>query len=507
MFMALLMAGVPVLLGSLLGLLPMGVPRRVLGPVRTFAVVSALVVILGALLPEALEVLGLPAFGLLALGLATPSMLGKLVGHSKNGGAGVELGFVGLLGHQLLEGGQIGAASTLEAQGFGVVLALTAHTAPLVGAVVLGYVAHDGRRVALQRVALLLAASCIGAGAGSGLIGALGGFEPYLQALLAGMLVNLLGHDLLADLPKNSPDKALDLTAAVAGAALPMLFLHGFGQGHGTNENPGLWMPTLDVLLAIAPWSLAGVVMALVGNALIRGGPPGFLRGELYTRVLSGQVGARFWLRAGGLSLSPALAFLGIGLWGWAPTLLAVGGLMVLGIGGCLLLGGPKGELGPNRGPLWFLPWLIGGALLAGLLQTSQASGELGLLGALAMLPVSAQGMAFAPVASAVGAEALRPSVAVAMLVAGPLVLTPPFWKQAVSEVGWLRTLGALVLGLSCVVGIAVAGQAMALEWTPMTARVPMWLRVGSLGSLAAVVGLQIWDMSTRRWLKGWLNH
>jgi hypothetical protein len=97
--------------------------------------------------------------------------------------------------------------------------------------------------------------------------------------------------------------------------------------------------------------------------------------------------------------------------------------------------------------------------------------------------------------------------MAVAMLVAGPLILMPPFWKQAVSEVGWLRTLGALVFGLSCVVGVAVAGQAMALEWTPMTARVPMWLRVGSLGALVAVVGLQIWDMGTRRWLKDWLNY
>ena len=506
MFMALLMAGVPVLLGSLLGVLPMGVPRRVLGPVRTFAVVSAMVVVLGALLPEALEALGLPAFGLLALGLATPVLLGKLVGHSKHHGAGVELGFVGLLGHQLLEGGQIGAASTLEGQGLPVVLALTAHTAPLIGAVVLGYVAHDGRKVAMRRVALLLAVSCIGAGAGSGLIGALGGFEPYLQALLAGMLVNLLGHDLLADLPKTSPDRALDLAAAIAGAALPMLLLHEFGHGHGTHQEPGLWVPTLDVLLAIAPWALAGVVVSLVGNALIRGGPPGFLRGELYTRVASGDAGARFWLRAGGLALSPALAFVGIGLWGWAPTLLALGGLLALGVGGSLLLGGPKGELGPNRGPLWFLPWLIAGALLAGLLQTSQASGDLGLLGALAMLPVSSQGLAFAPVASAVGEGALRPSMAVAMLVAGPLVLAPKFWKQAAAEVGWLRTLGALLFGLACVVGVAFAGQAMELDWTPMTPRVPMWMRVGSLGSLVAIVGLQLWDMGTRRWLKDWLT-
>lgn len=504
--MALLMAGVPVVLGSLLGLLPLGVPRRVLGPLRTFAVVSALVVVVGGLLPEALHALGLPAFGILGLGLAAPTLLGRLVGHGEGKGAGVELGFVGLLGHQLLEGGQIGAASTLDDQGLPVILALTAHTAPLIAAVVLGYVAHDGRSVALRRGGLLLLVSLLGAGAGSGLLGALGGFEPYLQALLAGMLVNLLGHDLLADLPDSPPERALDLSAAIAGAVLPMLLLHEVGHSHEAGDEHVLWVPTLDVLLAIAPWSLAGAVVALVGNALIKGSPPGFLRGELYTRVESGAPGARFWLRAGGLALSPALAFLGIGLWGWAPTLLGLGGLLVLGLGGSVLLGGPKGELGPNRGPLWFLPWLVGGALLAGLLQGARADGSLGLLGALAMLPVSGQGLAFAPLASAVGPGALRPAVAVAMLVAGPLVLAPTFWKQGAAEVGWLRVLTALLFGCGVVLGVGWIGELLALDWAPMTARVPMWLRVGSLGSLCALVGLQLWDLGTRRWLESWFK-
>lgn len=508
---ALIMAGVPVLLGAALGMLPVAILKRVLGALRTFAVVAALVVVLGALLPHSLEELGLPALGLVAAGVALPAVVGRLFtpkGQKHAHGAQVTLGFLALAGHQLLEGAQIAAAAQLGESGWGVLLALSAHTAPLIAAVVLGYAAHDGRVSALSRAAILLVVSLVGAGAGGWLLEALGGLEVYVGALLAGMLINLLSHDLLADLPTTPGERWLDLGATIAGLALPAVLLAGVGHGHG--HEPELahvpqWKSTLQVLLTLAPWALLGATLSVIGAPLMAGTGRGFSRGDLWGRARVGPVGARFWQRSGGLALSPVLVFVGLGLWGWELTMLAAGALLVQGLLLSALLGGAGGALEEDPGPLWFTPPLVGAALLAGLLHASEVTGTLGGLGAAALLPIAAQGMALAPVSVALGPETLRPAFAVAFLVAGPLLLRPGFWSQAVRERGWLRAVGAFALGLVMVVAAFFASESLGLGYDPAGVHVPIWMRVGALGSMLAWVALQLWDTGTRRWVAEWM--
>jgi hypothetical protein len=138
-----------VLAGTILAL----VPRRRdmwMGPIRTFALMAALSVVVLHLLPEALSMAGAWAILVFILGLLIPELLAKLgiaiwqVGHDRPGensrrDLALEASYFGLLLHRVGDGIGLGAFtvefSENSARG-GVIAALAGHAVPVVAIVV-----------------------------------------------------------------------------------------------------------------------------------------------------------------------------------------------------------------------------------------------------------------------------------------------------------------------------------------------------------------------------------
>jgi len=200
MLSSLLFALTPVLLGAGLAFLP-GASRS-LGPLRWVAILAAGFVVFAEMLPEAWEVLGAPSLALFAAGLLVPAGLEWAVARSDRPGAeargegvGLEMAGAGLTLHQLADGLQVGAAGVSEVGGPGLILAIAAHTAPLIAVAVLGFVEHSGRRGALLRAGLLVLATGIGVAVGhSGAGGLSETMTACLEAGLAGLLLHVLTH-------------------------------------------------------------------------------------------------------------------------------------------------------------------------------------------------------------------------------------------------------------------------------------------------------------------------
>jgi len=196
MLSSLLFALTPVVLGAALAFLP-GASRS-LGPLRWVALIAAGVVVFVEMLPEAWEVLGVPSLALFLAGLLVPAGLERLamrVSVQRGEGVGLELAGVGLSLHQLADGLQVGAAGVSEVGGPGLVLAIAAHTAPLIAVAVLGFVEHSGRGGALFRAGLLALATAVGVAVGhSGAAELSETMTACLEAGLAGLLLHVLTH-------------------------------------------------------------------------------------------------------------------------------------------------------------------------------------------------------------------------------------------------------------------------------------------------------------------------
>jgi len=227
---ALLVAVLAVFLGAALTAVS-GARPAVLGLLRTFAATAAATVVLTHLLPEALSgagLLGGIAFlcgllGPLALHLLAERMASRKSGLSKARVA-LEAGFIGLLVHHVGDGLGIGAYSALPGgvlAHLDVILALIAHTVPLVAVVTLAYRAEYGIRVALGRSGALALASAAGVLVSFAVPAAmLGSAVAWIGALVSGVLLHVVTHDWLEDLPKTELGRALDLGAAALGVGL-----------------------------------------------------------------------------------------------------------------------------------------------------------------------------------------------------------------------------------------------------------------------------------------------
>lgn len=212
MLQTLAVAVIPVALGVAVAYLPRLGPR-VIGLTRVLALVAALLVVLVLLLPHAAHVLGAEALVGFSVGALGPVAVdrgwkrlkawrrrgdadGHDHSHRHNHGLGVEVAFGGLLLHQAVEGFELGVLGRTGIP-LALVLAIAAHTTPLVAAAVLGFALHDGRRSANLRALALIVISAAGVAAGS--LAAEGWpseVSAWIEAVLAGLLLHLLGHDL-----------------------------------------------------------------------------------------------------------------------------------------------------------------------------------------------------------------------------------------------------------------------------------------------------------------------
>lgn len=197
MISSLLFALTPVALGVVLAFLP-GAARS-LGPLRWVALAAAGGVVFVDMLPEAWEVLGPLAVVIFLAGLLVPSLIELLAtrrrGSIAGDGVGLWLALLGLMVHQISDGLQVGAAGISEVGGPGLILAIAAHTAPLIAVAVMGFVERVGRGGAVGRAGLLALATAAGVVIGhAGAEGLSETVTAWLAACLAGLLLHVLTH-------------------------------------------------------------------------------------------------------------------------------------------------------------------------------------------------------------------------------------------------------------------------------------------------------------------------
>ena len=268
-----------VLLGAGLALFP-GSAGRGLGPIRTFALTAALAVIVAQLLPDALHAVGVGALGAFLAGLAAPAALRAVVRSARKGQrdadgetAALELGFVGFLAHRFGDGMAMGAfGGPMSAEGVqgSVVLALAAHGVPVTAAFVLALLTARGRRPALIHVAFLAVATLAGVVTASYVpFEAVRGIEPWLAAVVAGLLLDVVMHDLRADPPLGAMNRTFDFFAAAAGVGLA--FLGSISHHHVEEEShlqADVGRALVDLTLDTAPMLLLGLAIAAVLQSL-----------------------------------------------------------------------------------------------------------------------------------------------------------------------------------------------------------------------------------------------
>jgi hypothetical protein len=320
-------------LGLGLGLAPGR--ARLAGPLRTFALSAALTVVVLHLLPEAFGELGVTALLLFAATSVFSAwqrlwrvFFGK--GHDDGDGhahGGLVAGYVGLLIHHVGDGLGLGAYASLPGGATAhvdVMLALGAHTVPLVAVVAFAFQRSGGSRGALRAAAGLAGASVLGVVL-SGLApsDAVEHYSAWIAALVAGLLVHVVTHDLGRDLPMNLGGRALDAVAAALGV---LACVAGGAEAMGGHAEP-IVTAFLDVTAILSLPLLVGAVLV----AIVTASKPGPLR--------------RAAENAFGRSLG--IDGLAVALWidGWAQAgLLFVGGVAVAATLGAFLKRFPEPE-------------------------------------------------------------------------------------------------------------------------------------------------------------------
>ncbi|HEY6556193.1 MAG TPA: hypothetical protein VI072_02930 [Polyangiaceae bacterium] len=269
--------------GALLALLPAGAVRA-LGPVRTFALTASVTVVLVHLLPEALEALGALALVVFGCALLLPNALhsvGERMRRSATASApgrpslALEIAYAGLLVHQLADGIGLGTYGDPAHGGHehhhvhaDVLVAIAAHTVPIVAAVVLGMQAAYGRRVALIRALVLALATCAGV-----LITELVPNEimahasGWIAAAAAGLLLHVVTHA-IPRVPANFVSRAADFGGAACGIALALVGaeLPALADGAAVRRTFGIAL--YELTLDSAPLLLVGFLCAALLQAL-----------------------------------------------------------------------------------------------------------------------------------------------------------------------------------------------------------------------------------------------
>lgn len=269
MLSALFVAVLAVALGAALTAVS-GARPVVLGLLRTFAATAAAAVVATHLLPDALSSVGLWGAAAFLVGLIAPLTLHVVTerlatkkGNLSPARIALEAGFVGLVVHHVGDGLGIGAYAALPGgvlAHLDVILALIAHTVPLVAVVTLAYRSEYGMTVALRRAAVLALVSGVGVfmsfAVPESMLSVAAG---WIGALVSGALLHIVTHDWLEDLPKSEGARLADLAAAALGLSLVLLGGHEPGHDNGGPQLLGLARAVAE---RSAPFLLVGIALS-----------------------------------------------------------------------------------------------------------------------------------------------------------------------------------------------------------------------------------------------------
>ncbi len=567
MFLPIAIACASHVAGALLGL---GGRRRSLAALRTFALVSALAVVLAQLLPDALGAAGLFALAIFAAGALAPTLIGKLAARvGRNGGKiGLELGFAGLLAHQLADGLALGAygGEAHHDHGHGdVLLALSAHTVPLVALVTLVYQRQAGVAAAVVRAAALFVATLAGVLA-TALVpaAAFERFEPWITAAVAGLLLHVVVHDWEPErAPAGARERLVDLLAVAAGIGLVLLGGHDHHHESG-DVRSGIGEALLELSLQTAPALLLG----LAGGALLSAWasdrlPSRWLGGgAIRQAVVGASVGAPLpicacrvlplaeGLRARGAGPALIVAFLiaapvlGLEtfaltgqLLGWPFAIVRLVAAVLLAIVAALavhraapapashvcadhLPGGARGATFARRFLASFdellvhiAPWTAVGLVAAAYVQATLGEGSLLALGGygldllvvtLVAVPSYVCAAAATPLAAVLLAKGMSPGAVLVGLLLGP--------ATNVATIGFLRAsygLRAAVIGVGTLIlgawAIALAVDASGVAVVPASLVAGEHEHGLAAYAVAVVLGVLLLRSIWRVGLRGWL--
>ncbi len=269
MLLACLTAVFSVLVGASLGLVG---PGRALGPIRALALGASLATVFGVLIPEAVGEGGALALIPFFIGLLLPGLFERFSsGLLRTDGQAValELGYVGLLVHQLGDGLAMGAFAGPGHEGHGhweVLAAIFGHTVPIVAAVVIAFAAAKGRGSACVRAAGLALAAVGGVlvTTSPGASAMLAAHHAWVSAVTAGLLLHVVLHGIDVAPPITSAARAGELVAFALGAAIPVVAGHGASDAHDHGGGIGALLP---IALAVAPALVVGIAVAALVSA------------------------------------------------------------------------------------------------------------------------------------------------------------------------------------------------------------------------------------------------
>ncbi|HKO51185.1 MAG TPA: hypothetical protein VJV79_25925 [Polyangiaceae bacterium] len=492
MLFALLVAVLSVLLGAALSFVP-STSRAVLGYMRTFATLAAVAVVVTHLLPEALRELGPLSILLFLAGWFAPA-LAHFIGQRSTRGraqhAVLEAGYWGLVVHHVADGIGLGTYTRLPAdQGshLDVIVALAAHTVPLIAVVSLAYRTTFGARSAVLRSLGLAAASVVGIGL-SNLAAAstIESFAPIIAAVAAGLLLHVVTHDLTEDPARGPLARSLDLIVAGLGVAVSLL-------GVWDSSDPGTREFTQGLVQLTERTSLV-ILVALLAAAFALRAPDRHSKWARATQP-AGTLGAESVL-------------LSIALFGFA----AAGLRLLLTCLAVAFLVKPESEPAPlslAMRPHWRArvsealessgPWLVLG-LLIGALLTSVPSSVLNrhATGTIVELLVVALVANLTPVA-APAAVLIAAGLAGLGLSPGAILLFATLAPIADSLGSALK---ARLLLTSLCLALAAACDRLGLSTAPLDGA----LSQGDLGrraalTLCALLLFGVWQRSARLWL------
>jgi uncharacterized membrane protein YraQ (UPF0718 family) len=291
--------------GTLLGLMP-GSSARAASPFRTFAMVTAVAVVLGQLLPEALGAVGVGALAVFALGFAAPRLAERAAGRFSRPACshddamctdlGLELGYVGLLLHHVGDGVGFGLyASPLHA-GHGhydVMVALAGHTIPVTALVVLAFRTHRSALNATARAGGIAVATLAGVALASLLTPLqLSVWEPWLTAFVGGLLLHIVAHGWREEESPTATSRLMDFAALAAGVAIMTVGGHSHSVDRGMPDLRQTMATSLvDLGLETAPMLLIGLAAAAVLQTQGSRIPERFLRaGGRLRQALTGAL-------------------------------------------------------------------------------------------------------------------------------------------------------------------------------------------------------------------------
>ena len=189
-------------MGAVLGLVAPG-RGRLLDAIRTFAIVSAVAVVVGRLIPDAVGAAGPSVLLAVAAAFLAPWLIERAAHedpeHDHSSTMGLELSYWGLMLHKLGDGFALGSFTGDAHVGHhhgDVLTAIAVHSVPVTALITLAFTAAHGRNSGIRRAIGLAAAGTIGVVVAQRT--SLGGWtqgEPWIEAIVSGLLLHVVTHD------------------------------------------------------------------------------------------------------------------------------------------------------------------------------------------------------------------------------------------------------------------------------------------------------------------------